>query len=193
MKRTAVGMLLCLFMGLGAKAQTTGKTVVFWQPGFPAIASEPVERDTMEAAVGKDAVFADVAEMNAPGALDGVTLLVLPYGSAVPADAWASVSAYIKHGGNLLLVGGQPLRVPVSLKDGKYVAGRPQDSYALALGFRHTYEVPVADGAKFAWRSGYAEGPGAVAKGEAFLCGWRGVSMGLGIWSPEAARRWPHR
>jgi hypothetical protein len=168
MKRVAAWVLLCGSVVCGARAQAAQKVVVFWQPGFPTISSEPVERDAMEAAVGKDAVFADVAAINSAGALDGVGLLVLPYGSAVPADAWASVSAYIKHGGNVLLVGGQPLRVPVALKNGKYVAGRPQDSYALALGFRHTYEVPVASGAKFAWRDGYADGPEPTLKAKHF-------------------------
>ena len=168
MNRFLGWFLLCVVMACGAGAQTPGKTVVFWQPGFPTIESDPIGRDAMATAVGKDALFTDLAALRSPGALDGVGLLVLPYGSAVPVDAWPNVSAYIKHGGNLLLVGGQPLRVPVALKDGKYVAGRPQDSYALALGFRHTYEVPVEAGAKFAWRDGYAEGAKAALKAKHF-------------------------
>jgi len=151
--------VVCIALPCAAAAQVPAKTVVFWQPGFPTLESEPVQRTTLEATVGKDATFEDVAAMKASGALDGVGLLVLPYGSAVPADAWEAVAAYIKRGGNLLLVGGQPLRIPVSLKDGRYVAGRPQDSYALALGFRHTYEVPMPAGARFAWRQGYSDSP----------------------------------
>ncbi|HXR39124.1 MAG TPA: alpha-amylase family protein, partial [Terracidiphilus sp.] len=51
---------------------------------------------------------------------------------------------------------GQPLRVPVSLVNGQYVAAAPQDTYSRVLGFRHTYEVPVARDAAFQWRAGYA-------------------------------------
>lgn len=168
MRRVAAWVMLSGSIVCGARAQTAKKVVVFWQPGFPTISSEPVGRKTMEAAVGKDALFADLAALSSPGALDDVGLLVLPYGSAVPVDAWPSVSAYIKHGGNLLLVGGQPLRVPVTFEDGKYVAGRSQDSYALALGLRHTYEVPVAAGARFAWRKDYAEGAEPTLKAKHF-------------------------
>jgi hypothetical protein len=161
MKRISFYLTLCLAIIAvpppKAFAQQPGHAIVFWQPGFPTIDSEPLERGTLQAAVGTDAIFADIAAINAPGALDNADLLVLPYGSAVPTDAWGSIASYIKRGGNLLLVGGQPLRVPVSLRDGRFNPGRPQDSYALALGFRHEYEVPVAHDAVFAWKRGYAE------------------------------------
>src|SRR5207245_2951699 len=81
----------------------------------------------------------------------------LPYGSAVPVDAWPSIHAYLQTGGNLLILGGQPFRVPVTASDGKFVPARPQDTYSRVLDFRHTYEVPRRQSAmKFAWRAGYS-------------------------------------
>ena len=132
------------------------KTVVFWEPGFPTVASQPIEQSSLlQALNGLDAQFADVKDLNEPATLSGADLLVLPYGSAVPTDAWKAIEAYLHEGGNLLIVGGQPLRVPVTEADGKFAEGAPQDSYSRVIDFDHTYEVPVPDDAHFAWRSGY--------------------------------------
>ena len=94
--------------------------------------------------------------MQAPGALAKCELLVLPYGSSVPTDAWKAIEAYLQNGGNLLVLGGQPLRVPVTQVGAIFVQGRPQDTYSRTLDLRHTYEVPVARDAHFAWKPGYA-------------------------------------
>lgn len=135
------------------------KTVVFWQAGFPTEGSQPVEQSTLERALtGMDPVFADLAAMKEPATLERCDLLVLPYGSSAPVDAWKEIEQYLRGGGNLLLVGGQPLYVPVEERNGKFEAGRAQDTYSRALDFRHTYGVPVANGATFAWRTGYALG-----------------------------------
>jgi hypothetical protein len=132
------------------------RSVVFWQPGFPTVASEPVERDALAQALdGMDAQFVDLKSLNDPAALKDADLLVLPYGSAVPTGAWKAIEDYLRAGGNLLVVGGQPLHVPVSEADGKFVAASPQDTYGRILDFSHTYEVPVPADARFAWRLGY--------------------------------------
>ncbi len=94
--------------------------------------------------------------MRAPGALDNSELLVLPYGSAVPTDAWKAIESYLQRGGNLLVLGGQPLRVPVTRADATFTQYRPQDTYSRTLDLLHTHEVPVARDAHFAWRPGYA-------------------------------------
>jgi hypothetical protein len=130
------------------------QVVAFWQPGFPIIASQPVDRATLSALLHPD--FLDLNALRAPGALEKAELLVLPYGSAVPTDAWKAIEAYLQHGGNLLVLGGQPLRVPVTQSGATFVPGRPQDTYARELDLLHTYEVPVARDAHFAWRPGYA-------------------------------------
>jgi len=41
--------------------------------------------------------------------IDGKTqLLILPQGSAFPESAWEAIQAYLRHGGNLLVLGGRP-------------------------------------------------------------------------------------
>ncbi len=132
------------------------KTVVFWQSEFPTVASEPVDRPTLEQALdGMDPQFLDLNSLNDPAALKDADLLVLPYGSAVPTGAWNAIEGYLHAGGNLLVVGGQPLNVPVSGAGGKFVAASAQDTYARVLGFQHTYQVPAPVDAHFAWKFGY--------------------------------------
>ena len=140
-------------------------TVVFSQQGFPTIDSEPVPQATLMAALGVGTVFADVAELRAGNALHGAALLVMPYGSAVPAAAWPAIESYLHGGGNLLLLGGQPLRVPVLTNRaeektggaaGSFQPEAPQDSYSRVLGFQHSYAAPLTgEPAHFHWRDGY--------------------------------------
>ncbi len=145
--RLALFLLLVSPIGLA-------QVVAFWQPGFPTVASQPLDRATLSATLHP--TFLDLKALQAPGALDNTELLVLPYGSGVPTDAWKAIEAYLQHGGNLLVLGGQPLRVPVTQVGATFVQGRAQDTYSRALDLRHTYEVPVARDAHFAWRPGYA-------------------------------------
>jgi hypothetical protein len=153
----------CLLIFL-ASSSVSGfaKVVVFWQDGFPTVSSQPVARKTLVQAVdGTDSVstniaFANIDTLKDANTLASAELLILPYGSAVPVDAWPSIHAYLRSGGNLLVIGGQPLRVPVTLADGKFAAARPQDTYSRELDFRHTYEVPRAGANKFVWRSDYS-------------------------------------
>ncbi len=57
------------------------KVVVFWQPGFPAVASQPAARDTLaQAFEGMEPVFYGLDQIKDPAALAGADLLVLPYG-----------------------------------------------------------------------------------------------------------------
>jgi Beta-galactosidase len=153
MRRFVFILLAALLIALPLQA----RVVVFWQPGFPTVASQPLDRATLDKALdGMNPVFADEAALAAPDALADADLLVLPYGSAVPVVSWKAIEHYLDSGGNLLVVGGQALRVPVSLMNGQYVQAAPQDTYSRLLGFRHTYEVPVAHDAVFHWRAGYA-------------------------------------
>ncbi len=157
-------MLMKIILGVIAvvvlrSTMLLAQVTVFWQPGFPTVASQPMDRDSLDQSLrNMDPMFVDLAAIKAPGALDTTRLLVLPYGSAVPVDAWKEIDAYLERGGNLLVLGGQALRVPVSQRDGKFVPERAQDTYSRVIDLRHTYEVPVPQDARFAWRTGYAFG-----------------------------------
>jgi hypothetical protein len=133
------------------------KVVVFWQEGFPTAESQPIAQESLRRALeGLDPVFVNLDELSKPEALEGADLLVLPYGSAFPADDWRSIRAYLDAGGNLLNLGGCPLFVPVRKEEGKFVQEPPQTSYSRFLGIEHRYVAPRTDKASFAWEDGYS-------------------------------------
>jgi hypothetical protein len=154
--RRLSGIAVVAVVSILLPAQALAKVVVFWQEGFPTVASDPVDRATLQRALeGMGPQFANVANIQATGTLRGAELLVLPYGSAISTDAWKAIDQFLNDGGNLLVIGGQPLRVPVTEANGTFLEARAQDSYSRTLDFRHTYEVPVPTGSKFAWKHGY--------------------------------------
>lgn len=154
----------------GSAVSTPANTVVFWQEGFPAIASQRVPHDILSKALNDTNLkFAGIEGFRDPATLARADLVVFPYGSAVPVDVWSTIHAYLRGGGNLLILGGQPLRVPVRFSDGKFIEGHPQDSYARELDFRHTYELPQLGTAKFAWKFGYSFLPAPEVRARRFF------------------------
>ena len=148
---------LTLLLGLASTAPLSAKVVIFWQPGFPTVSSQPISRSALtQALAGEAPVFAGINALSDPATWSGADLLVLPYGSAFPAAGWSAIQHYLQNGGNLLVLGGQPFRVPVAEDHGTLQAARPQDTYSRVLRFPHTYEVPVGAADKFAWKHGYA-------------------------------------
>ena len=126
-----------------------GKTVVFFQNGFPSVDNGQIDRETLEEALASmHPVFANSNSLStvlAPG-----DLLVLPYGSAFPADAWPAIEKQI-HDGNLLVIGGRPLYVPVYRNGGGWREGNPQDSYSKVLGIMYSYPAPQHGPWKLQW------------------------------------------
>ena len=141
-----------------AQLQPSKAIVVFWQEGFPTLDSEPFVKADLLHALGGSAEFADLARLRSYAALSHAKLLVMPYGSAVPTAAWPNIHNFLAAGGNLLLLGGEPLRVPVNGdKEGAFVAEQRQDSYSHAIGLRHSYPVPrLMAKTHFKWRAGYS-------------------------------------
>jgi Beta-galactosidase len=176
-----------LLLGLVSLSNVAhAKVVVFWQPGFPTVESEPLTREVLVKALdGADPVFADEDALQRPATLENVDLLVLPYGSAVPVDSWSAIERYVQRGGNLLIIGGQPLGVPVRRIGPTYQAERQQDTYGQTLGFRHTYEVPVPENSNFAWRTGYGLSPISFIRAKRFFA-VEGHLDGLGYMSDES-------
>ncbi len=171
-------LLFALSIALPMAGQEPPKTVVFWQTGFPTVASVPETQAALTRALGA-VTFADEKTLDKPATLNAAELLVLPNGSAVPADDWKSIQKFLGAGGSLLVLGGEPLRVPVALRDGKFVEERPQDSYSRTIGMRHTYEVPVEADAVFQWKRGYGEGAAPKVKATRFFAE-EGYLDGLG-------------
>ena len=144
-----------------AKAQ---KLVLFEQAGFPTVDSEPLPHAALAAALPGTPLIADLAKLRAGDVLKDATLLVLPYGSSFPAAAWPAIMHYLDGGGNLLVLGGQPLHVPVlGEREGAFQAESPQTSYSRLIDIRHSYAAPLGGAhARFAWKPGYGFLPSAT-------------------------------
>ena len=156
------------------------KVVVFWQPGFPTVASAPVTRDALVKALeGTGPVFAGIDQLKDPATFAEADLLVMPYGSAVPTEAWGAIQGFLRAGGNILVLGGQPFRVPVTSVNGKFIQAEPLDSYSRDFGIQHTYTAPSQGAAKFEWRAGYSFLPSLAIRARRFFV-LEGRSNGLG-------------
>src|SRR5437588_2867996 len=102
-----VGALL-LSLGMGAlAADRFSRAVVFSEAGFPAAdAAGPSAHQF--AALLPGAHFAHAGQLATLLKDPATRLLVLPYGSAFPEESWPEIYAFLKNGGNLLVLGGRP-------------------------------------------------------------------------------------
>ena len=139
---------------LAATPLLHARVMVFSEAGFPTNGSQAIGRTALTASLGPDVVFAGLNGLNR-GSLQNADLLVLPYGSSVPVAAWPAIYAYLQHGGNLLVIGGQPLQVPVDGIAGAFRAEAAQPTYSRVIGFENTYALPSMRAASFHWRDGY--------------------------------------
>ncbi len=102
---TAFFFLVCqtaLFAQAGAST-----VVVFSEPGFP-VADSAVPSPQQVAAMLPGAQSADANHLRDALAPPSTRLLVLPYGSAFPEEAWLAIKQFLDRGGNLLVLGGKP-------------------------------------------------------------------------------------
>ena len=119
------------------------RALVFHAAGFPAIDApeSPVDGPALERA-------ASVAELNTRLRLKDVDVLVLPYGSAFPVDAWPRIRAFAKLGGSLVVLGGAPFHEPVRFENGAWTRAPRQTVFAHDLLIGPAEPVPVAPGSK---------------------------------------------
>jgi hypothetical protein len=136
-------LFLLVLAGL-VSTSSFAKTVVFWQAGFPAADSPAPDSAGLRAAFA-DASFVDAAGLGDALSKPETDLLVLPYGSAWPEADWDSILRYLDHGGNLIVLGGQPFtRAAFEDTDGWHVR-TASVAQSLEL-FIHDYqETPGSD------------------------------------------------
>jgi len=88
-------------------ADRFANTVVFHEPGFPAADSAAPSAQQL-AAIFPAGHFASADQLAAQLKDPSSRLLVIPYGSAIPEKSWPDIFAFLKDGGNLLVLGGRP-------------------------------------------------------------------------------------
>ena len=147
-------------------ASAQSGTVIFREAGFPSADSAPPPEALLQH-VFSNAQFASVTELK--DRLASAKLLVLPYGSAFPEDAWGYIYGYLQRGGNLLVLGGRPF-TRAAYRDGntwklrdysvRYTRPLMIDQYqetpgSAGLTFESNPDIPLAL-PQFAWKQGFS-------------------------------------
>ncbi len=118
------------------------KTVIFFERDFPAIENNKISRQSLEKAFSSaNPHFVNLSDLQKKNILAAGDLLVLPYGSALPADAWEIINRHLNQG-HLLVLGGRPFFVPVYRNKNGWRIDYPQNTYSRYLGIEHSYEAP---------------------------------------------------
>ncbi|HEY7516018.1 MAG TPA: hypothetical protein VIC87_16130, partial [Vicinamibacteria bacterium] len=154
------------------------RAALFRASGFPTVDAPALEDATLDEALRGLPVEtvtspADLAERLRLGTFD---VLVLPYGSAFPIEAWPAIRRFVRGGGGLVVLGGAPFHQPVRQEpgpDGRFAVLTRQPTFAheLLIGPAEPVEadafppagariVPVAD---TGWQSAWPEVSGAWA------------------------------
>jgi hypothetical protein len=98
--------LLCMSVGL-CVARAQRSTVIFEEPAFPVADSTAISVQALQQG------FAGARAVNAMQLSEALAdpasaLLVMPYGSAFPEEAWPAILRYLERGGDLIVLGGKP-------------------------------------------------------------------------------------
>ncbi len=127
-------------------AQAAVVFVLFAEPGFPVV-DAPLPLPDFPGA----ATVQSVAGLDSALAVPG-TVLVWRHGSAFPADAWPALERFLRRGGNLLYVGGEPFTRPVAGVPGARIVQPRTIAYLRALRLNQSYRIAVG-GAALAFRA----------------------------------------
>ncbi|HVH71552.1 MAG TPA: hypothetical protein VNB49_10630, partial [Candidatus Dormibacteraeota bacterium] len=99
-----------VFFSLGGPAlaeEAATPVVILNEAGLPARDSPSFSQPLLAKAL-PGAHFASAEELDSLLTESATHLLVLPYGSSFPEENWSAIQSFLKHGGNLLVLGGRP-------------------------------------------------------------------------------------
>jgi hypothetical protein len=128
-------LLTALLLPVGAvaaEASRPPRAALFRAAGFPTADAPAIDDATLATALSG----LPVETIDSPSALAARLkradhdVLVLPYGSAFPLEAWPAIRDFVKQGGGLVVLGGAPFHQPVRGEKGAWVPGPRQPTYA---------------------------------------------------------------
>jgi hypothetical protein len=113
------------------------KVALFRATGFPTVDAPEIPGAVLDEALAG----LPVTVLDSPRSLaeslrrDAAGVLLLPYGSAFPLEAWPAIRAFVKEGGGLVVLGGAPFEQPVLREQtegaaSRYTRGTRQPSFA---------------------------------------------------------------
>ena len=133
----------------GASTPDGPRVAIFADSTFPSIDTTAPDLTALRSALSDF----DVAMLDSDGlqaALDArrVDVLVLPFGSAFPRDAWPSIVGFLSAGGNFVNLGGVPFAAPVVFEHGSWRPATRTTSYFKQLGIVQAFPA-AASGLEF--------------------------------------------
>ena len=163
-----LALALILFPSIPvASAQEHSAVVVFCEPGFaPADTVAPSQSQLEKIMPGARRASAD--QLGARLSDGGTRLLVLPYGSAFPENAWAAIFSFLQGGGNLLVLGGRPFTRPAYRDASGWHLRDYEVRFARALMIDQYQNTPGSEGLEFQTNPETTLQPQAFAWKEAF-------------------------
>lgn len=141
-------ILMAVFLSGGALAYGQARTVVFYEDGFPSADTSAAPLPALKRAFAS-ADFVSASDL--PSALsDAKTdLLVMPYGSSYPEDAWPAILRYLDRGGNLIVLGGRPFTRAAFKTDSNWRLRAPSVAESLELFIDDYQQTPGSKGLTF--------------------------------------------
>ncbi|MBX3233456.1 MAG: hypothetical protein KIT84_37795 [Labilithrix sp.] len=118
--------------------------IVFRAHGFPSVDAPAVDDAVLDAALAgvKWTRASTTSELVDQLRSHPYDVLVLPYGSAFPVDAWSPMREFLGGGGGLVVLGGAPFHAPIKHENGRWVAA------ARSTAFAHDLHVGPAEALK---------------------------------------------
>jgi hypothetical protein len=132
------------------------RVAVFRASGFPTTDFPSIPAPVLDVALaGLPAdTLGSVRELKERLNLHNRDVLVLPYGSSFPLDAWIELRDFLRAGGGLVVLGGAPFHQPVlQAESGAWHLGVRQQSFARELLIGPAERVEVAS----SWKTSIAE------------------------------------
>jgi hypothetical protein len=129
-------------------AQSFSDAVVLSEHEFPSADSVGPPAGALEAAL-PGAQFLSAEQLGPQLEAASTKLLVLPYGSAFPEAAWEPILQFLRHGGDLLVLGGQPFTRAAYRDAGKWKLREYSVRFTRALMIDQYQETPASEGLDF--------------------------------------------
>ncbi len=119
--------------------------VLFNEPEFPTLGTLPLPLALLKKSLAS-AGPVTVAGLEGLHELDPLKadLVVLPFGSAFPKDAWEGLYSYFSKGGNILALGGRPFEIPVRKVGNRWETEPAQTAYYQSLGIEQLNTIPAS-------------------------------------------------
>lgn len=121
--------------------------LIFWENDFPFADTVKMSstKEIIDALPPMESVRSvGVEELKTRLNRESADMLINPFGSAFPKEAWPEILEFLHAGGNLLNLGGALFSVPVVNDEGNWIQEPCQDTYYRELGISAIYPIDIS-------------------------------------------------